>query len=92
MTALSGAAWMRWVEGELRQLTNRSRGGGGINGPVPTGAIVGWYSTTPPAGWLRCNGASFSSGTYPRLAAVLGGTTTPNITPPSGMAAYIIRT
>ncbi|WP_432763766.1 phage tail protein, partial [Escherichia coli] len=30
--------------------------------PVP------WPSATPPAGWLKCNGAAFSSEMYPRLA------------------------
>lgn len=89
---LSGAAWMRWVEAELRRLTAASRSAGGVAGPVPTGAMVGWHSTTPPPGWLLCNGASFSSGTYPRLAAVLGGTTAPTVTAPSGVAAFIIRT
>ncbi|MCK0464821.1 MULTISPECIES: phage tail protein, partial [Enterobacteriaceae] len=30
--------------------------------PVP------WPSATPPAGWLKCNGAAFSSEMYPNLA------------------------
>ncbi|MFY4312478.1 phage tail protein, partial [Escherichia coli] len=28
--------------------------------PVP------WPSATPPAGWLKCNGAAFSSEMYPK--------------------------
>ncbi|EHX62787.1 phage Tail Collar domain protein [Escherichia coli DEC13C] len=30
--------------------------------PVP------WPSATPPTGWLKCNGAAFSSEMYPGLA------------------------
>ncbi|WP_435300708.1 phage tail protein [Escherichia coli] len=32
--------------------------------PVP------WPSATPPTGWLKCNGSSFSLTSYPALAAV----------------------
>lgn len=33
--------------------------------------MIAWYSaTTPPAGWLECNGQSTSS--YPELAAIVG--------------------
>ncbi|MGE1752779.1 phage tail protein [Escherichia coli] len=32
--------------------------------PVP------WPSATPPTGWLKCNGAAFSSEKYPNLAKV----------------------
>jgi hypothetical protein len=39
-----------------------------------TGDIKRWPTTTPPAGWLLCNGGTFSSTTYPALAAVLGDT------------------
>ncbi|WP_252152252.1 phage tail protein, partial [Escherichia coli] len=30
--------------------------------PVP------WPLETPPTGWLKCNGAAFSSEMYPKLA------------------------
>ncbi len=45
---------------------------------APVGTIQMWPTSTPPSGWLICNGSSFSSGTYPDLATVLGGTTLPN--------------
>ncbi|MEM6298426.1 MAG: tail fiber protein, partial [Bacteroidota bacterium] len=45
---------------------------------APVGTIQMWPTSTPPAGWLICNGNSFSSSTYPDLAAVLGSTTLPN--------------
>ena len=47
---------------------------------VPVGAIMQWPSDTIPAGWLKCDGASFNPATYPALAAVLGGTAVPNLT------------
>ena len=45
---------------------------------APVGTIQMWPTSTPPTGWLICNGSSFSSGTYPDLAAILGTTTLPN--------------
>ncbi|MET2233133.1 phage tail protein, partial [Salmonella enterica subsp. enterica serovar Typhi] len=35
---------------------------------LPVGVPVPWPSATPPAGWLKCNGAAFSSEMYPNLA------------------------
>nr|WP_250114367.1 phage tail protein [Escherichia coli] len=35
---------------------------------MPVGVPVPWPSATPPAGWLKCNGAAFSSEMYPNLA------------------------
>lgn len=39
-------------------------------GGVPTGAIMMWYTATPPTGWLICNGQSTTG--YTALAAVVG--------------------
>lgn len=36
-------------------------------GPLP------WSSTTPPTGWLLCDGTVYNFSTYPALAGVLGG-------------------
>jgi len=55
-----------------------SGGGGSGGGIVPIGAVMQWPTNSPPAGWLICNGSSFSSATYPDLAAVLGSTTLPD--------------
>lgn len=42
-------------------------------GEVRLFAIPAGYSAyTPLAGWLRCNGQSFSTSTYPRLSSLLG--------------------
>ena len=37
---------------------------------LPVGVPVPWPSATPPTGWLKCNGAVFSSEKYPNLAKV----------------------
>src|SRR5262245_45891851 len=55
----------------------------------PTGAIMAFYGTTAPSGWLICDGSSFSSSNYPALATLLGGTTLPDLRQrfPMGKAA-----
>lgn len=40
----------------------------------PVGEITMFGGSTPPAGWLLCAGGTFSSNTYPELAALLGDT------------------
>ncbi|HFL4071974.1 phage tail protein [Escherichia coli] len=40
----------------------------GEGSALPVGVPVPWPSATPPTGWLKCNGAAFSSEMYPRLA------------------------
>lgn len=50
-----------------------------VDNSMPIGAILMWYAVLPPTGYLVCNGASFSSITYPGLFAVLGSTTLPDM-------------
>ncbi len=40
----------------------------GEGSALPVGVPVPWPSATPPTGWLKCNGAVFSSEKYPNLA------------------------
>ncbi|EMS0143272.1 tail fiber protein [Escherichia coli] len=40
----------------------------GKGSALPVGVPVPWPSATPPTGWLKCNGAAFSSEMYPGLA------------------------
>ncbi|HFV5959954.1 TPA: phage tail protein, partial [Escherichia coli] len=40
----------------------------GEGSALPVGVPVPWPSATPPTGWLKCNGAAFSSEKYPNLA------------------------
>lgn len=40
----------------------------GEGSTLPVGVPVPWPSATPPTGWLKCNGADFSTEEYPELA------------------------
>ena len=42
----------------------------GEGSALPVGVPIPWPSATPPTGWLKCNGAAFSSEKYPNLAKV----------------------
>ena len=42
----------------------------GNGSALPVGVPVPWPTGTPPAGWIKCNGASFSAADYPQLAKV----------------------
>ncbi|EFK9396648.1 phage tail protein, partial [Escherichia coli] len=42
----------------------------GEGSALPVGVPVPWPSATPPTGWLKCNGAAFSSEKHPNLAKV----------------------
>ncbi|EPO1861432.1 phage tail protein [Escherichia coli] len=42
----------------------------GEGSALPVGVPIPWPSATPPTGWLKCNGAAFSSEKYPNLARV----------------------
>ena len=41
---------------------------------METGSTFMWWSDTPPAGCLVCDGSTYLKSTYPELAAVLGAT------------------
>ncbi|EPG2867385.1 phage tail protein, partial [Pluralibacter gergoviae] len=47
----------------LRQNLNLGEGSA-----LPVGVPVPWPTETPPAGWLKCNGAAFDKSKYPKLA------------------------
>ena len=40
----------------------------GEGSALPVGVPVPWPSATPPTGWIKCNGSTFSAGEYPELA------------------------
>lgn len=48
-------------------------------GTIPVGFLGPYVGATAPTGWLICDGSSFSGVTYPALAALLGGTTLPDL-------------
>lgn len=39
---------------------------------IPTGAVMFFHATTPPEGWLLCNGQPVSRSTYAALFSVIG--------------------
>ena len=46
---------------------------------LPLGAITAYYGTTPPNGYLLCDGSSFDSTVYPALYTLLGDNHTPDL-------------
>jgi microcystin-dependent protein len=54
--------------------------GSGSGGELtPIGAILAFYGSTIPSGWLLCDGSTFSATTYPSLQTFLGSTTLPDL-------------
>lgn len=51
----------------------------GSAGGVVTGTVIWFAKSTAPAGYLVCDGSTFSAETYPALYAVLETTTLPNL-------------
>ncbi|WGY10689.1 tail fiber protein [Klebsiella pneumoniae] len=54
------------AKGSIKDVLNYL--GLGEGSALPVGVPVPWPSATPPTGWLKCNGAVFSSEKYPKLA------------------------
>ena len=48
-------------------------------GMVPVGAVIMWAGSSLPTGWLKLDGSTYSSTTYPLLYAILGSTTLPDL-------------
>lgn len=46
---------------------------------MPIGAVVSFAGITVPDGYFECNGASFTSSTYPKLYQALGSTKIPDL-------------
>lgn len=67
------------VEGAVRTVDAVLAGSSAVM--VPIGGIIMWPSATAPTGglWGICDGATFSGSTFAALAAVLGGTTLPDL-------------
>ncbi|HDP8333920.1 TPA: tail fiber protein [Escherichia coli] len=56
------------AKGSIKDVLNYL--GLGEGSALPVGVPVPWPLETPPTGWLKCNGAAFSSEMYPKLAKV----------------------
>ena len=46
---------------------------------VPIGSVTAFAGSTQPAGWLTCDGSTFSASQYPQLQQVLGTTRVPDL-------------
>ncbi len=56
------------AKGSIKEVLNYL--GLGEGSALPVGVPVPWPTATPPAGWLQCNGATFTKEQYPVLARV----------------------
>lgn len=65
-----------WVE-FLRALSSQS--GGDTFSGVPVGTIIMYYGTTAPEGYFPCENTPFSATENPKLYALLGRATTPDM-------------
>lgn len=63
----------------LTLANGRGQMGLGDGSALPIGVPVPYPGTTPPAGWLKCNGSSFNGNAYPALAARYPSLTTPDL-------------
>jgi hypothetical protein len=64
-----------------------SRRAGGNSSLVPSGVVLPYAVSTPPAGWLLCDGTAYNQADYPELYAALGTLYNTQINPTTG-AAY----
>lgn len=56
------------ADGEKAISTALANLGLGEGSALPVGVPIPWPSATPPTGWLKCNGATFTAALYPKLA------------------------
>ncbi|MEF8957031.1 tail fiber protein [Escherichia coli] len=66
LTTLTAIGRAIIAKGSIKDVLNYL--GLGEGSALPVGVPVPWPSATPPTGWLKCNGAAFSSEKYPNLA------------------------
>jgi hypothetical protein len=66
-----------WLE-FLRALAGMAGGGSSVLGN-PVGTVIMYHGVSAPDGYLICNGSAFSATSYPKLYALLGKATTPDM-------------
>jgi len=81
-----GNNWREWAEAHTDHLQKHL---GSIEEPA-VGHIVLYGGATPPTGYLKCDGSSFSAVVYPALMHRLAGNVLPSLSAPSGFS-YAIR-
>lgn len=67
-TATGGAIQVNGVDAVTFDVNGLATGGG----VIPVGSIITWITSTPPTGYIECNGDPISRTTYAALFAVLG--------------------
>ncbi len=80
-----GDAWIQWhstvgtgsyvllfCSGGALQVPAGTKSGHAINSSQITGAVAHFAMSTPPVGWLKCNGAAISRTAYSALYAAIG--------------------
>jgi hypothetical protein len=75
-----GTVWREYLLALADQIV--PGGGGGstnIFGGNPVGTVIMYYGMTAPDGYLKCDNSPFSASIYPKLYAVLGKATTPDL-------------
>ncbi|AYL08074.1 phage tail protein (plasmid) [Escherichia coli] len=68
LTTLTAIGRAIIAKGSIKDVLNYL--GLGEGSALPVGVPVPWPTATPPAGWLQCNGATFTKEQYPVLARV----------------------
>lgn len=80
--------WQDWADAFTAEVERMDA----LRKAEPTGKLAIFRGTAVGAGYLECNGGSFSATSYPSLAAYLGGTTLPNYTSPLAVSVVGIKT
>jgi len=83
--------WSSWCQ-EYNSENWPSVGDEGVQGRAdfPAGALLLWPSSCPPAGWLVCDGSSFSCAEYPLLASLFPDGKLPELNSP-GQTYVLLR-
>ncbi|WP_196010381.1 phage tail protein [Citrobacter amalonaticus] len=51
----------------------------GDGSTLPVGTPIPWPASTAPAGWIKCNGSTFTAAQYPKLALAYPGLVLPDL-------------
>lgn len=51
----------------------------GYGSTLPVGTPIPWPTSTAPAGWIKCNGSTFTAAQYPKLALAYPGLVLPDL-------------
>ena len=63
---------MAFAKFKIKNQISVSSGSSGETSIIPVGLIIPWTSSTPPDGWLLCDGSSVNGTIYPSLFSLIG--------------------